>query len=453
MDVQGSPADPAGPGDTRGEHTRSVQRVGWLSSERVGRALGEWQRAELRLARSFPQCRELAHEQLEDIYQETTLALLGLPFHNEEHLRNALRWGIKHRALHLHRDQRRRGEILLHRAPELELAAEAREEKRAPELAALLSQDRLIVAEFLTELTPLERNVFWMMAEGMRYRAIAPMLGVPVNEARKASRSCERKRQRFQLLYDTGRLCGYRGHTIRALQAGESAREELVLGAYAHLEFCAQCRAEHRTNARRLRRSFQGQAAALLPVPLISGHLGWLARVDLRLRGLAQRLIPYTPPPGGGGAREGAVAMLAGGGVAIKLAAAGASVVVLAGGTLGVTHVLQGGHGAPRHTSRHTLGRPRSSAAGAPAPVLASSAQASGTGSAARRPASDGQGAPGARASGASREPGGFAFLGVPQRTPQRAVAPAHTAGAGTGGSTGGEAAGATQSGGGPFSP
>ena len=56
----------------------------------------------------------------------------------------------------------------------------------------------------------------------MQYRAIAPVLGIPVNEARNTARACERKRERFQLLYDTGRLCGYRAQTIQALQNGES---------------------------------------------------------------------------------------------------------------------------------------------------------------------------------------------------------------------------------------
>ena len=63
------------------------------------------------------ECRGLSVEQLEDLYQDTAVVLLGRTFQNEAHLRNALRWGIKHRALHMHRDRRRREEILIEHAP------------------------------------------------------------------------------------------------------------------------------------------------------------------------------------------------------------------------------------------------------------------------------------------------------------------------------------------------
>ena len=158
----------------------------------------------MRIARGFPECRGLSREQLEDIYQETTVALLSRPYQTEEHLRNALRMGLKHRALNLHRDERRRGQILAHSAPGMHMIAEANAGEDAPELAAIVRQDRLIVSEFLTELSTIEQRVFWLQAEGMQYRAIAPALGIEVNIARNASRAVERKRERFQLLYDTG---------------------------------------------------------------------------------------------------------------------------------------------------------------------------------------------------------------------------------------------------------
>jgi RNA polymerase sigma factor (sigma-70 family) len=450
MDVQGAQPDAPRPGARQQDPAGSASRFGALTPARVGRALGEWQAGELRLARSFGECRGLGREQLEDLYQETTIVLLGRPFHNEEHLRNALRWGIKHRALHLHRDERRRGEILSHRAPELQLAAEGREQERTPELAALLDQDRVVVAEFLTELSALERNVFWMMAEGMRYRAIAPVLEIPINEARKASRSCERKRARFQLLYDTGRLCGYRSHTIQALQAGQAMSEELALGAYAHLEGCAQCRAEHRTNARRLRRSFQGQAAALLPIPVLTGRLGWLARVGLRARTLHHRLAPYSSAPGSGGMRERTVAMLTGGGAAAKLAAGVATVAVIAGGTLGASRVLQ------RHSTHRRHRAAASATARQPAVRAAYPAPAS-TAPAQSAPRETPAAAPryGAHPhAGASREPGGFAFLGVPggghpgEAAPRAAAATATTVTRAPA-----PAGGSEQRSGGPFSP
>jgi RNA polymerase sigma factor (sigma-70 family) len=463
MDVQNRARTPDGASQ---EHRSPPGRAAALCGEQVGVALGAWQAAELRLARSFAECRGLGHEQLEDLYQETALVLLKRSFHSDEHLRHALRWGIKHRALHLHRDERRRGEILAQRAPELRLAAEGREASRTPELAALLEDDRLVVTEFLAELSALERHVFWLMAEGMRYRAIAPLLAVSVNQARKAARGCEAKRERFQLLYDTGRLCGFRSQTITAMQAGEAITNELAQRAYAHLDGCTHCRAQHKTNARRLRRSFQGQAAALLPVPILAGRLGRLAKLGMRMRALHQRLLPYSPPPPGGGIREGAVATLAGGGVAAKLAAGAATVAVLAGGTIGATHALQ--H-AERRTSRPAKANrtPRATppatrpAAGTVEPVEQAPADAAAEHARLKRS----QRAQG-RKSASAHEPGGFAYLGVPTRSASGAgehtradtasvdTAPATTSSSSS--SSSGNAAtgeGGEQRGGGPFSP
>ncbi len=457
MDVQKGACTPNG---VDKERFRLSGRSTALCGEQVGVALGAWQTAELRLARCFGECRGLTPEQLEDLYQETALVLLKRSFHSQEHLRHALRWGIKHRALHLHRDERRRGEILAQRAPELTLAAERREANRAPELAALLEDDRLIVTEFLAELSDLERHVFWLMAEGMRYRAIAPLLAVSVNEARKAARSCETKRERFQLLYDTGRLCGFRSKTIMAMQAGEPVADELAQRACAHVQGCAHCRKQHKTNAGRLRRSFQGQAAALLPIPVLAGHLGWLARIELRMRALHQRLVPYGPPPPGGGIREGAVATLAGGGVAAKLAAGAATVAVLAGGTIGATHALQHPQRHPRGASK--AGRtPRATAA--PTPGAASAvdpvAHASADAVSERvRSARSQRG--GGRTSRPAHEPGGFAYLGVPTRSAsgpseqtRASAASTDTATGTTSSSSASGGGGSEQRGGGPFSP
>ncbi len=457
MDVQGRPPGLNGPGGSDEAPAALAGRAGRLSGERVGRALGEWQAGELRLARSFGECRGLSHEQLEDLYQETALVLLERTFHSEEHLRNALRWGVKHRALHLHRDERRRGEILSQRAPEMQLTAEGREADHAPELAAVSEDDRLIVTEFLTELSELERRVFWLMAEGMRYRAIAPVLQISVNEARKAARACEAKRGRFQLLYDTGRLCGFRSHTIAAMRAGEPVGDHLAQRALAHLEACPHCRAEHKTNARRLRRNFQGQAAALLPIPAIAGHLGRFAKLGVRLRAVQERAAPYGSPPGTGGVRERAVAMLASGGAAAKLAAGAATVAVLAGGAIGATHALQP-HPAPRtrHVAmstepRDTLPSSVPLPPSAP-PALEAAPRADGAAS-----AQVGDGRP----TRARHEPGGFSFLGVPSASTSHANAAvqastASTHNAPSPGNSEGEGAavgGEEQRGGGPFSP
>ncbi len=341
-------------------------------SERIGETLGQWQAPELRVARRFPECRGLNPEQLEDIYQETVLALLHRPYVSEEHLRNALRTGIKHRALNLHRDERRRQAILTQRAPELHLKARAAATQDTPEIAVLLEQDHLIVAEFKTELTNREQEVFALLAEGLRYRAIATVLSIKKNEARKVSRACERKRERFQFLYNSGRLCGFRSHTILALQSGEATSEELATRAIAHLESCGRCRVEHKTNAKRLRRSFQDQAAALLPLPVLVSHLGWLARLGLRTRAIQERLTPEAAPAGSGALRERALALLAGGGVSAKVTTGVVTVAVLAGSA--ATHVL---NAPPTHHHHHIAKRtPPPVHVTRPAADLAQAAQA-----------------------------------------------------------------------------
>jgi RNA polymerase sigma factor (sigma-70 family) len=412
-----------------------------LGTERTGQILGEWQARELRIARSFAECRGLSSEQLEDIYQETALALLRRPHQNEEHLRNALRTGIKHRALNLHRDERRRGEILAYRAPELSLMAEAREAQSGPELSALVAEDRSVVSEFLTELTATEQRVFWLIAEGMGYRAIAGVLGIAATEARNASRSAERKRERFQLFYDTGRLCGFRASTILALQNGQATSEQLAQRAFAHLEGCARCRAEHKTNARRLRRSFQGQAAALAPFPALLGKVGWLTRVSARARVLSHRITGSAIPSTQGSARERAAELLAGGGAAAKVAAGLASLAVVAGGAVGATHLLA-------HPRAHRTHHASSAAAAAPGPATTAASLAaahSALGSRAVGAARSHRHASGPghvvpiprdrtrRTTGAPYQPGGFAYLGVPTSTSSPASAPAQVASNGGG--------------------
>lgn len=444
------------PRDSPGEGVALASRSGWrrpFDAQRVWEILGEWQDVELRIARGFAECRGLSKEQLEDIYQNTALALYRRPYVGEEHLRNALRDGIKRRALRAHRDERRHSEILARNAPSLRRVAEAQEGQSAPEPSVLAHEDRLIATEFLTELSEQERRVFGWMVEGLAYRAIATAENMPVPEARNLERACNGKRKVFQLLHDSGRLCGYRAQTIQALQAGESTSEELAERAFAHLESCVHCRLEHKTNAKRLRRSFRDQAAALLP-PVALGHLGWLSRLGVRARLLAHRLGIETAPFGQGGVRERTIAVLAGSGAGAKIAVGVVTLGVLAGGAV-ATHVLDQSPQAPHRHSAH-------SAAAAPAPAaltsgplsapLSAPAPRTGThhsshtagrprhrrtathhpSSATRRLARS--------SAGGQREPGGFAYLGVP--TTATAPAPASAASSSEG-----------QHGGGPFSP
>jgi len=90
-------------------------------------------RAEVRIARGFAECKGLSTEQIEDLYQETALMLLERTYPSEEQLRNALRIGIKHRALHSHRDERRHAEILDENATQIQLLAQTPENEQSPE--------------------------------------------------------------------------------------------------------------------------------------------------------------------------------------------------------------------------------------------------------------------------------------------------------------------------------
>ena len=418
-----------GPGwpQARGEAAALPQGSGGqraFGSERAGQILGKWQKVELRIARGFAECRGLSTEQLEDIYQETTEALYRRRYDSEEHLRNALRDGIKKRALRLHRDERRRGQIRARNAHVLRVMAKAREEQGAPEPAVVAKEDRLIALEFKTELTESEQHVFAWLVEGLQYRAVASALKIPVNEARNIARSCERKRERFQLLYDTGRLCGYRAQTIQALQNGQSTSEELAERAFAHVERCAHCRLEHKTNAGRLRRSFRDQAAALLP-PVFLGHLGWLTRLGVRARLLLHRLGIDTAPIGQGGVRERAIAVLAGGGVGAKVAVGVVTVGVLAGGAV-ATHVLDQNPSPHRHHVAPSAAVAPRAAATTGRLVSAAPAVSLSTGvlrtvhtfgrlrRASMRRALDTTDRANRSSAVGRREPGGFAYLGVP---------------------------------------
>lgn len=390
-----------------------------LQQTQVTGILGERRARELLIARGFVECQGLTREQLEDLYQETVLALLGRPYQNEKHVCDALRIGIKRRALNLHNGERRRAEILAENAPGISALETARRAEESTEQIVLARQDRFLITEFMAELTLKERNVFGLVSEGMQYNRIATEEGISVNEARGLVASCERKRERFQLLHDSGRLCGYRAHTIKQLLAGEAAGEQLVQLAAAHLQGCVRCQAEHKTNAKRLRSAFEEQAAALLP-PVIS--LAGGTRLGIHAR-VAQRIRPDWMTIGQGGARERAVALLAGGGASAKLVVGIATVAVVAG-TLTATHALEHKPGTHRQLTPHTASvAPRATQPvkftqpDLSAPTATTPARSSTTAAVKRH-----RRAPGhvvahvasARTSTNRSEPDGFAYLGVP---------------------------------------
>lgn len=178
-----------------------------LSDEDVGRLLGKGRSRELRLARGFRECRGLTPEQIEDLYQDTAIALLQRQHRNEEHLLGALRVGIKQRALKHHRDQRRRLEILQEQAPGIEREARARAGAQEPEHEAMLGEDRATVEAFLAELNGLERRVFCAcVLHGLGYRSAAQLFGIDVRLARRAARAAERKRREYQAATFRARL-------------------------------------------------------------------------------------------------------------------------------------------------------------------------------------------------------------------------------------------------------
>ncbi|MHB1568821.1 MAG: RNA polymerase sigma factor [Solirubrobacteraceae bacterium] len=392
--------------------------------------LGAWQSEEIARACRYPQCRGLSVAEIEDVYQDTVIALLDHDYADEEHLRKTLRAGLRHRALNAHRDSRRhRNAIALNRT---RLQPSEPGEHEAPEAAALVREDRLLVAEFLAELTPLERRVFALMVEGLKYRAIASVLPDDEKAIRTAVRHCEQKRERFQTLYNAGRLCGFRGATIEALLSGATASPELAQRALAHLEHCGQCRATHRTTAKRLRRRFEGHAAVLLPATLL--HLRALRALSIRAQAATHRLTAGRLTPAGS-LRERGAALLLGSGAAGKLAAGAASIAVLAGGAVGVSQALQHSHPPairPHHGTYHANAVPAATQLDAgiiqarqkpsePRRVVAR--RTAGASKASRLRRSPGHAVPvgKARARTAAPRETGFAYLGVPKAAEPRA--------------------------------
>lgn len=167
--------------------------------EQAGQVLGRSLERELRLARGWRECAGLSREQLEDIYQDTVLALLSREHASEEHLVNALRVGVRKRALRAHRDARRHLEILREHGPGMERVAWARQEDAEPERRAIASEEREVLLAFVAGLSPVERAVFAVQAiEGVGYRAAGDAVGVDRLVARRAARAAAGRGERFR---------------------------------------------------------------------------------------------------------------------------------------------------------------------------------------------------------------------------------------------------------------
>jgi RNA polymerase sigma factor (sigma-70 family) len=231
--------------------------------------LARWRSRELRVAHSFKECNRATPAELEDLLDNTTLALLDKHYDTEEHLRAALRRGIKMRALRLHRDRVAHHNTLEKAAHAQHADQDTRAWEQDPHHTLIAQEDDLLIREFLAELTPTERNVFTLVAEGRSWRAIATHLGLPENQARNTVRACERKRARFLTLYETGRLCGYRSQTITALLNKHHTSALALHQALTHLRYCRTCQAQHHTTEAQLRAAFDRRALALLPLPAL----------------------------------------------------------------------------------------------------------------------------------------------------------------------------------------
>jgi RNA polymerase sigma factor (sigma-70 family) len=402
-----------------------------LTLAQLGELLDDWRARELRLARRFRACADLAEEQLQDLYQEAVTALLAQRFTDELKLRDALRAQIRLRALQVHRDERNHRNIRARYAPGIQRLAQARASEQTPEQQLLEDEDRLVIREFLLgELTPFEREVFWWKSQSglsSGYNRIARRVGRPVPEVRRALRSAEQKSDRFAVLYSTGRLCGYRSQTIQALKEGKPNSTQQLDQAIAHLEACRACRAEHHLTADGLRDTFEQQAAVAL-APLIPGLPSQHHNARIALKGRSQRAASR--------ALEryhhlhdrlaGVYLASTNGGKVVRAA----GLALLAGGTLTATHVLTP-TSHPTHPAT-TVPVPPTLSSSALAPLATTS-----TAWHAQRPTSSPPLKPVRpratpshlpRAPGhvvtpgtvqpPNREPGGFAYLGVSPKQP-----------------------------------
>jgi DNA-directed RNA polymerase specialized sigma24 family protein len=372
--------------------------------------LARWRSREVWIARQFRACGGASPAEVEELYDATVAVLVekGDSYKSAEHLRAALHRGIKMRALRLHRDRQVHRRTLELAAPTIEEDGREQRWRDQPERALIAREDDVIVGEFIAELTPLERRVFALVADGRSWRAIATALSLPETEARTVTRACERKRARFLSLYITGRLCGYRSATIESLLAGR-VQGELAFGkAVAHLRHCRACRARHRTDVAGLRATFDARVLSVLPaLPVVVESHAWLVEqlhaAVSRVARLSQR---GSTVPGGGRPLE----VVVGGGVAGKVAVGLASVALLAGGAVGagIGRRAVGHHHASRRATalRSRAGVPPAASARRAAPRSAALPRSH------RLPRSSQQ-----------RTPGGFSYLGVPSPPPSRHTA------------------------------
>src|ERR1700679_3397375 len=109
--------------------------------------------SELRIARTFKECRGIGTAEIEELFDITTTSLLARSFESEDHLYNALRRGIKLRALTVNGDRATHSRILKRATPEMQANHEQDAWREDPERAFAAHQNGILATEFLVQLT------------------------------------------------------------------------------------------------------------------------------------------------------------------------------------------------------------------------------------------------------------------------------------------------------------
>ncbi len=140
-----------------------------------------------------------------------------------------------------------------------------------PEAAVVRRDEQLTLLEFVTTLTPRERDVFackYGSGASVAGRShVSRWLNLPIGEVRKAERNIELKLKRFITIVAAGALCSYRSDAILSL-ATATADQEQATAARLHLKHCPACRGLYADHLRALRSGdLQRKIAGLLPLP------------------------------------------------------------------------------------------------------------------------------------------------------------------------------------------
>ena len=246
-------------GQTDGRRVRSRFRArpatglrAWTMSGSV-RLLGEWQAQRApRIARRFPECRGLSARAARGHLPGDArgVARQTLPPRGASAQRAT--WASS--TVHCICTATSAGEgdprSKTRRATARDGRASAKVSTR-PERAALLHEDHLIVAEFLAELSEVERCVFGWLAEGMQYRGDRVALrGIEVNARAKPRARASESASTSSCSTTRGDYAGFAPRRSARCRPAKRQATELAARAFAHLEGCAHCRAEHKTNAR-----------------------------------------------------------------------------------------------------------------------------------------------------------------------------------------------------------